>query len=366
MTPCCAFTTTPRPATPTRSACCWRSSGRRSSGSNTTSTTARRARRSSCATRTRTAASRCWSWTTARCLPESNAILWYLAEGTRFLPPTTGRWQRAQVLQWMFFEQYSHEPNIATVRFWITHDVRDDAATARPPCPAKRKRGRRRAGGDGAAPRARAASSSASATPSPTSRSTRTRTSRTRAASTSRPSPPCAPGWRASRRSPATSPSPTDGRLRADRDFSVTVRRPSRARRLDVIARESRASPSRNHARATARGRGTRVATPARRCGVGPSPPGFSSPRSSRAVAMICRRDRPRRTTTPTTTTTTSTSGALCASGQICTLAGTGIPGDGQDGLPALETRPVPAAGHDGRPGRTRCSSSTGTTTASG
>src|SRR6476646_8583346 len=54
-------------------------------------------------------------------LPESNAILWYLAEGTSFLP--TDRRQRAEVLQWMFFEQYSHEPNIATVRFWITHKV---------------------------------------------------------------------------------------------------------------------------------------------------------------------------------------------------------------------------------------------------
>lgn len=50
-------------------------------------------------------------------LPESNAILFYLAEGTPFLPPT--RWDRAQVLQWMFFEQYSHEPNIAVARFWI-------------------------------------------------------------------------------------------------------------------------------------------------------------------------------------------------------------------------------------------------------
>jgi len=61
-----------------------------------------------------------------RCLPQSNAILWYLAEGTAFLPSSStdeGRWQRAQVLQWMFFEQYSHEPNIATVRYWITHGV---------------------------------------------------------------------------------------------------------------------------------------------------------------------------------------------------------------------------------------------------
>jgi len=61
-----------------------------------------------------------------RCLPESNAILWYLAEGTPFLPGAgdeEGRWQRAEVLQWMFFEQYSHEPNIATVRHWVTHHV---------------------------------------------------------------------------------------------------------------------------------------------------------------------------------------------------------------------------------------------------
>jgi glutathione S-transferase len=52
-------------------------------------------------------------------LPESNAILFYLAEGTPFLP--TERLARAHVLQWMFFEQYSHEPNIATSRFWLTH-----------------------------------------------------------------------------------------------------------------------------------------------------------------------------------------------------------------------------------------------------
>jgi len=52
-------------------------------------------------------------------LPESNAILWYLAEGTALLP--ADRRQRAEVLQWMFFEQYSHEPNIATVRFWLAH-----------------------------------------------------------------------------------------------------------------------------------------------------------------------------------------------------------------------------------------------------
>ena len=54
-------------------------------------------------------------------LPESNAILFYLAEGTPFFP--SERLARAQVLQWMCFEQYSHEPNIATVRFWVSHDL---------------------------------------------------------------------------------------------------------------------------------------------------------------------------------------------------------------------------------------------------
>lgn len=49
-------------------------------------------------------------------LAESGAILWYLAEGTAFAP--TDRLARAQTLQWMFFEQYSHEPYIAVVRFW--------------------------------------------------------------------------------------------------------------------------------------------------------------------------------------------------------------------------------------------------------
>jgi glutathione S-transferase len=51
-------------------------------------------------------------------LSESNAILFYLSENTQFLPSDS--WERAKVLQWLFFEQYSHEPYIATVRFWIT------------------------------------------------------------------------------------------------------------------------------------------------------------------------------------------------------------------------------------------------------
>jgi len=51
------------------------------------------------------------------CLAESNAILCYLAEGTPWWP--ADRRTRAAVMQWLFFEQYSHEPNIATARFWL-------------------------------------------------------------------------------------------------------------------------------------------------------------------------------------------------------------------------------------------------------
>ncbi|WP_390584539.1 glutathione S-transferase family protein [Erythrobacter sp. MTPC3] len=51
-----------------------------------------------------------------RYLPESNAACWYLAEGSHLVP--ADKFDRAQMLRWMFFEQYSHEPNIATLRFW--------------------------------------------------------------------------------------------------------------------------------------------------------------------------------------------------------------------------------------------------------
>jgi len=52
-----------------------------------------------------------------RPLAESNAILWYFGDGTRYVPED--RYERAQVLQWQFFEQYDHEPNIAVARFWL-------------------------------------------------------------------------------------------------------------------------------------------------------------------------------------------------------------------------------------------------------
>ncbi|MFN0154955.1 MAG: glutathione S-transferase family protein [Gaiella sp.] len=60
-----------------------------------------------------------------RPLAESGAILWYFGEGTRFVPDD--RYQRAQVLQWMFFEQYDLEPTIAVVRFWVAYSGRPEA-----------------------------------------------------------------------------------------------------------------------------------------------------------------------------------------------------------------------------------------------
>ena len=54
-----------------------------------------------------------------RHLAESGAILWYLADGTRYLPDDA--FERAQVLQWMFFEQYDHEPYIAVIRHRTLH-----------------------------------------------------------------------------------------------------------------------------------------------------------------------------------------------------------------------------------------------------
>src|SRR5687768_17049925 len=52
-----------------------------------------------------------------RFLPESNAACWYLADGSALIP--TDRWDRADTLRWMFWEQYNHEPTIATLRFWL-------------------------------------------------------------------------------------------------------------------------------------------------------------------------------------------------------------------------------------------------------
>ncbi len=72
-----------------------------------------------------------------RPLGESNAILWYFGDGTEYVP--TDPYERAQVMQWQFFEQYDHEPNIAVARFWALADISPSEADAE----AKRKGGER-------------------------------------------------------------------------------------------------------------------------------------------------------------------------------------------------------------------------------
>ncbi len=56
-----------------------------------------------------------------RALGESAAIMWYLGDGTEYVPADP--FDRAKVLQWMFFEQYSHEPYVAVARFWLTKNI---------------------------------------------------------------------------------------------------------------------------------------------------------------------------------------------------------------------------------------------------
>jgi glutathione S-transferase len=71
-------------------------------------------------------------------LAESNAIMWYLADNTELVPAAAV--QRAQVLQWMFFEQYSHEPYVATPRFILKHLPEDSPRRAE--LPQRLERGR--------------------------------------------------------------------------------------------------------------------------------------------------------------------------------------------------------------------------------
>jgi glutathione S-transferase len=73
-----------------------------------------------------------------RPLAESNAILWYFAEGSRYLPDD--RYERGQVLQWLFFEQYKHEPGIAVPRFWDA--IATEELTPPPDLEARRASGR--------------------------------------------------------------------------------------------------------------------------------------------------------------------------------------------------------------------------------
>jgi glutathione S-transferase len=63
-----------------------------------------------------------------RFLPESNAACWYLAYGSALIPQD--RFAQADMLRWMFFEQYNHEPNVATLRFWLAFVGADNLSEA--------------------------------------------------------------------------------------------------------------------------------------------------------------------------------------------------------------------------------------------
>ncbi len=73
-----------------------------------------------------------------RCLPESNAIICYLADGTDWIPHEP--FQKAQLMSWLFWEQYSHEPNVATLRFW--RHLPELNAAQKAQIPAKEENGR--------------------------------------------------------------------------------------------------------------------------------------------------------------------------------------------------------------------------------
>jgi glutathione S-transferase len=73
-------------------------------------------------------------------LPESGAACFYLAEGTRLVPED--RFDKADMLRWMFFEQYNHEPNVATLRFWLAYVGEERLSEAqKAQIPAKRAAG---------------------------------------------------------------------------------------------------------------------------------------------------------------------------------------------------------------------------------
>ena len=75
-----------------------------------------------------------------RFLPESNAACFYLADGSALIPED--KYDRADMLHWMFWEQYNHEPNIATVRFWLRYvGLEALSGQQREQIPLKRKAG---------------------------------------------------------------------------------------------------------------------------------------------------------------------------------------------------------------------------------
>jgi glutathione S-transferase len=74
-----------------------------------------------------------------RYLPESGAILWFLTNRTALQPADD--WSKAQALQWMFFEQYSHEPYVAVARFWLSYAPKEALEKKRAMLPEWHERG---------------------------------------------------------------------------------------------------------------------------------------------------------------------------------------------------------------------------------
>ena len=75
-----------------------------------------------------------------RLIPESNAACHYIADGSQLVP--SDAFDHADMLRWMFWEQYNHEPNVATLRFWkdwIGHSNLSEAQKVQ--LPAKRQAG---------------------------------------------------------------------------------------------------------------------------------------------------------------------------------------------------------------------------------
>ena len=112
----CCCTTRPSRATATRFGCCWPISGSRTSGA-TMDVVDRSDRPDVLSALNPALRVPTLVFDDGRSLGESNAIIWYLADGTPWIPDDP--FERAQVLQWQFFEQYDHEPNIAVARFML-------------------------------------------------------------------------------------------------------------------------------------------------------------------------------------------------------------------------------------------------------
>ena len=136
-----------------------------------------------------------------RYLPESNAILWYIAGGTPLAPED--RIHRAEALQWMFFEQHSLEPNLGAARFWLTM-VKGGRELQVHALEEWMEKGYRRSSVMENHVRTLSIFSPPTITRSPTSRSMPIPTLPTRADSTSPAFPRCAPGSSGWSNSPAT------------------------------------------------------------------------------------------------------------------------------------------------------------------